>query len=1009
MNEELQSTTEELETSREELQSMNEELHTVNQELKTKVEELTRANADLSNLIASTVIATLFLDRNLRVSRYTPAAADLFNLIPGDLGRPFDHVTHRLAHDGLTELAQRVLDTLHVEEEEVQDDDGRWYVLRATPYRTADDRIEGVVMTVVDVTAQKRAQAEALRRATQQEAVAELGQLALRTGSLEGVFERAVSLAADALEADFAKVLRHDPEAGVLHLVAGVGWAGGLVGTVTVPDDQSSQAGYTLLSDRPVVVPDLEEESRFTAPPLLSDHGVRSGISVTIPGAGGQPFGVFGIHGRAVRQFSDKDTQFVDALASVVGAAIRRARNEETIRHQLGEIEAIYATAPVGLAVLDRDLRYRRINERLAAINGRSVEGHLGKSLSEVVPEIAPDLAPRLRRVIETGEALEDLEVHGVTPGSEGEERTWLTTYVPRFDGEGGVVGLSLMVRDVTERRRQEAELAEANRLLELAMSGGGLGGYTIEFGDGEPVVYFDEQAQTLLEAPPSAPRRAMNARLHPDDLEAARAKVDQACDPDVDGDTFSAEFRYTRKDGKTLWLAARGVCTFHEGAARRIVGLLFDVTDLKEAEARVRRQLAEVDAYFDAVPLAVAVYDAEGRYLRVNRQLAEFVGLPPDELTGHRTGDLFPDHGDTNEPFLHRVLRTGVPIRDVEMTLPRPAEPDGALYEWLVHYVPLLEDGAVVGAMVVIQDVTALKRAQAGLERLTDELEARVVMRTAEVRRLVGDLTEAERRERGRVAQVLHDDLQQLLYAVQFKLEAMRRHAEAELLDVIEQADGLVARAVQVTRTLTVDLRPPVLRGEGLDSTFEWLGHRMGEAYGLEIAVEREGPVQAGKTVQVLLFQIVRELLFNVVKHAGTAEATIRVGPAEGGGVRVVVSDEGVGFELDNADDEATGAGLVSVRERIRLVGGSVHVRSAPDSGTEIEIVCPTELYGPSGGSGHAATERRPTRASRRFGSRAHAVRLPGWHNARGAPCSPPSSRHPPRWRRGRTPRSRR
>jgi signal transduction histidine kinase len=94
-----------------------------------------------------------------------------------------------------------------------------------------------------------------------------------------------------------------------------------------------------------------------------------------------------------------------------------------------------------------------------------------------------------------------------------------------------------------------------------------------------------------------------------------------------------------------------------------------------------------------------------------------------------------------------------------------------------------------------------------------------------------------------------------------------------------------------------------------------------------------------------VLLFQIVRELLFNVVKHAGTAEATIRVGPAEGGGVRVVVSDEGVGFELDNADDEATGAGLVSVRERIRLVGGSVDVRSAPDSGTEIEIVCPTEL----------------------------------------------------------------
>lgn len=924
---------------------MNEELHTVNQELNTKVEELTRTNADLSNLIASTAIATLFLDRSLRVSRYTPAAAELFNLIPGDLGRPFDHVTHRLAHDGLTALAQRVLATLHLEEEEVQDDEGRWYVLRATPYRTADDRIEGVVMTVFDVTAQKRAQAEAVRRAHQQEAVAELGQLALRPGPLHEVFVRAVALAADALGADFAKVLRHDPEAGVLHLVAGVGWAEGLVGRATVPDDRGSQAGFTLQADRPVVVPDFEEEARFSAPALLSDHGVRSGISVTIPGASGRPFGVFGIHGRGARQFTDKDTQFVDALASVVGAAIRRAHDEETIRQQLGEIEAIYATAPVGLAVLDRDLRYRRINERLAEINGRPVEAHLGKRPSEVVPSVAPVVAPRLRDVIETGQPVEEFEVRGATPGSDGEERIWLSTYVPRFGAEGEVIGVSAMVRDVTERRRQEAELAEATRLLELAMSGGGVGGYTIVFGEGEPVVHFDEQAQALLEAPPTALRRAINARLHPDDVGEARAKVDRACDPDVEGDTFSAEFRYTRRDGRTLWLAARGVCTFAEGAAHRIVGLLFDVTELKEAEAQLRRQLAEVDAYFDAVPLGVAVYDAEGRYLRVNRHLADVVGVEPEAMVGKAPADFVPGYRGVGEPFLERVLRTGVPLRDVEMTRPQPSDPDGGSRDWLAHYVPLRDGDAVVGAMVVLQDVTALKRAQAGLERLTTELEARVVMRTAEVRRLVGDLTEAERRERGRVAQVLHDDLQQLLYATQFKLEALRRHASAEALALLEDADGLVARAVQVTRTLTVDLRPPVLRGEGLDRTFEWLAHRMGEAYGLDVAVEREGPVQAGKTVQVLLFQIVRELLFNVVKHAGTAEATVRVGPVDGGGVRVVVADEGVGFETEGDEDAPAGVGLVSVRERIRLVGGSVSVRSAPDSGTVIEIVCPLEL----------------------------------------------------------------
>ena len=946
MNEELQSTTEELETSREELQSMNEELHTVNQELKTKVEELTRTNADLNNLIASTEIATLFLDRTLRVVRYTPSAAGLFNLIPGDLGRPFDHVTHQLAHDGLPDLARGVLDTLHAAEEEVQDRDGRWYVLRATPYRTADDRIEGVVLTVFDVTAQKRAQAESARRAQQQEAAAALGEFALRADTLDDVFWRATALAADALEADFAKILRHDPAAGVLHLVAGTGWPDGVVGAATVPDERGSQAGFTLLAHQPVVVPDLAAETRFAGPPLLTGHGVRSGISVPIPGGDDRPFGVLGVHARETRQFSDDDGRFVQALANVVGAAVRRAHDEATIRDQLGEIETVYATAPVGLAFLDADLRYRRVNRHLAEINGAAIEAHLGRRPADVLGGLGRQLEPLLRGVLDRVERVGPVEVRGKAPGDD-EERVWLSTYVPRVGPGGAVVGVSAVVQDITERKRQEDDLAATTALLELAMASGGLGTYAVEFRDGADRVRYDERAQALLDVPATASRGDIADRVPPDDYAALQERIGEACDPDRGGHTLSAEFRYAHPDGRTMWIAARGTCTFVDGRPDRLTGLLFDVTDLKEAESQVRRQLAEVDAYFDAVPVGVAVYDAEGRYVRVNRQLAETVGREPEALVGERPGDLFPTHRDTNEPFLRRVLSTGVPIRDVEMALPKPADPDGPPRDWLVSYVPLLDGEAVVGATVVVQDVTALKRAQAGLERLTEELEARVVLRTAEVRRLVGDLTEAERRERGRVAQVLHDDLQQLLYAVQFKLEAMRRGAEDGAAALIDEADVLVGRAVYVTRTLTVDLSPPVLRGEGLDRTFEWLGHRMGEAYGLEVAVEREGPVQAGKTVQVLLFQIVRELLFNVVKHAGTAEATVRVGPGEGGRVRVVVSDDGIGFEpdADGVAEEGAGVGLVSVRERIRLVGGSVDVRSDPGGGTEIEIECPTEL----------------------------------------------------------------
>jgi two-component system CheB/CheR fusion protein len=152
INEELRSATEELETSKEELQSVNEELTTVNQELKLKVDEVSHANGDLQNLMSSTEIAVLFLDRALHIKRFTPRAQDLFNVILGDVGRPLAHVTHRLGAVDLTQLAHAVLQTLHTIEREVRSTDGRRYLARLLPYRSLEDRIDGVVLTFVEVT-----------------------------------------------------------------------------------------------------------------------------------------------------------------------------------------------------------------------------------------------------------------------------------------------------------------------------------------------------------------------------------------------------------------------------------------------------------------------------------------------------------------------------------------------------------------------------------------------------------------------------------------------------------------------------------------------------------------------------------------------------------------------------------------------------------------------------------------------------------------------------------------
>lgn len=165
MYEELQSANEEMQTSKEELQSVNEELATVNAELHEKVEDLSRTNNDLTNLLSGTGIATVFVDLQLNILRYTADATSFINLIPGDLGRPMSHILSNLVgYESLVDDAQSVLNTLMSLEREVRTANGKWYTLRIQPYRTLDNTIEGVVLTFVDITEMVRIR-ESLRLA----------------------------------------------------------------------------------------------------------------------------------------------------------------------------------------------------------------------------------------------------------------------------------------------------------------------------------------------------------------------------------------------------------------------------------------------------------------------------------------------------------------------------------------------------------------------------------------------------------------------------------------------------------------------------------------------------------------------------------------------------------------------------------------------------------------------------------------------------------------------------
>ncbi len=470
MIEELQSSNEELETSREELQSLNKKLSAVNNQLHDKVEELEATTNDLTNLLSSTELPTIFLDSKLRIRRFTPAISQLMHIVETDIGRPVSDLMPRAQDPELVEDARIVLNSRTPVEREVQDSDGRWFMRRITPYRTAEFKIEGVVAFYTDITQIKRATEQLSARERQQAVIAQLGRRALVGDTLQSLFEQATELVAEALDIKLVKVLRVSADQEQLELVAGVGWHEGLVGVASVGTGIESQGGYTLHSAAPVIVFDLDKEERFSGPVLLEDHAVVSGMSVII-GPETSPWGVFGAHSTEHVEFTVDDTNFIVAVANVLWEAIERHRNETQMKQRLAEINSIYQSSPVGLCCVDADLRFTRVNSSLAETHGLPEEDHIGRTLRQVLPALADKLEPIYQQVFTTGEPLLDIEIQGTTSADPDNLKSWLVNYSP-FSTDEGVIRVNTSVMDITDRIQSEkASIDNARRLQRLVDS----------------------------------------------------------------------------------------------------------------------------------------------------------------------------------------------------------------------------------------------------------------------------------------------------------------------------------------------------------------------------------------------------------------------------------------------------------------------------------------------------------------------------------------------------------
>jgi signal transduction histidine kinase len=387
------------------------------------------------------------------------------------------------------------------------------------------------------------------------------------------------------------------------------------------------------------------------------------------------------------------------------------------------------------------------------------------------------------------------------------------------------------------------------------------------------------------------------------------------------------------------------------------VLSAIVDITERRrfdEQIARLNAQLQdrvnELQALLAVLPVGVFIAQDPGcETIVANPAGAAMLRLPTPSMNLSKTGL-------DSEKLPFRVIRDGREVPGPELPMQRSVRnkeqiqaeeyeivfEDGTVAHLLESVTPLVgEGGQIRGCVAAFIDITERKHAEEQLLEAKAELERRVQERTAELRGLTHELIYTERRERQRLAGVLHDDLQQVLAAIKLQADVVQLYPGRP--EPIQRVKKLVDEAVAACRLVTKGLMPPVLRDGNMSTALEWLSRQMSEQYGLRVNVEAHEPADMlQEDVRVMLFEIARELLFNVVKHAEVDEAHVRFGESEGR-LLLEVADRGKGCPPERLNRSGRDSfGLFSIRERLSGFNGTFEAVGAKDEGCRIRVAVP-------------------------------------------------------------------
>lgn len=347
---------------------------------------------------------------------------------------------------------------------------------------------------------------------------------------------------------------------------------------------------------------------------------------------------------------------------------------------------------------------------------------------------------------------------------------------------------------------------------------------------------------------------------------------------------------------------------------------------ELDEANQNLSHARDPFYALFHANPIPTSLTRLEdGLFMDVNDAYLRYYDIEREAVIGHTAAELeLPLAPNLRAGLVARVQKEGM-VRNAELEMKHPS-------------------GETRTILATLQRIN-LEGNEALISSFTDITER--VHAEQQVRALASNLTAAEQRERHRISRILHDDLQQHIFAVKMHLtflaEAIEKNDFEGLKLDLNQLDKWLMEAIATIRQLSVDLSPPILQGEGLAEAVIWLAAQMKEQYGLAVGVHTNGVNPAfDEDVRILVFQSVRELLFNVVKHSGTLKANLTFEQMDGKAT-IIVSDDGKGFDSEEMmGDRKTAHGLSRMRDRLFLLGCTLKVKSEPNKGTYITIEAP-------------------------------------------------------------------